>query len=225
MPETVHIGQFVLGAVLLLVAIAGGQIELFGASVQAAVSNRYIRLLVGAMGLFFLLPTILAILREVLPAPTTPATPTMVAIVTPTSPPATVPPTAAPTAAPKAPPPTAAPAAVPTASKPAATPIASGCVLTIRNPLVQLKRDPNPSTPNVGPARPGQYHRKEYRVANWAGASLGWFLIGADGRSGWIEDDSINIEAKTAPCPPEPASTSRRSSWSRRRSPARTWKR
>lgn len=43
MPESIKIGAFVFGAILILIAILGGNFKLFGAEVAATVSNRWLR--------------------------------------------------------------------------------------------------------------------------------------------------------------------------------------
>lgn len=53
MPENIKIGSFVLGAILVLIAILGGNFKLFGAEVAASVSNRWLRLASFALGIAF----------------------------------------------------------------------------------------------------------------------------------------------------------------------------
>jgi uncharacterized protein YgiM (DUF1202 family) len=54
MPQSISIGMLVLGGVLLLVAITGGNFKIFGAEVDAAVSSSKVRLLSGALGVIFI---------------------------------------------------------------------------------------------------------------------------------------------------------------------------
>ena len=53
MPQTIEIGAFVLGAVLLLLALASGSVKIFGAELSGA-SNRLARVLAFALGLLFI---------------------------------------------------------------------------------------------------------------------------------------------------------------------------
>jgi len=55
MPQSLVIGFLVLGGVLLLVAITGGQFKLFGAEIEGAVSSKTIRLVSGVLGAVFIL--------------------------------------------------------------------------------------------------------------------------------------------------------------------------
>ncbi|MBD2501521.1 tetratricopeptide repeat protein [Anabaena azotica] len=67
MPSTLHIGLFVLGAVLVIIGFVGGNFKLFGAEFSSTVSNPFLRFSAIALGIFLI---ILAIgLNE--PVPTT----------------------------------------------------------------------------------------------------------------------------------------------------------
>lgn len=54
MPESIKIGAFVFGAVLLLVALLGGNFKLFGQEIASTVANRPIRLIAGIFASAFL---------------------------------------------------------------------------------------------------------------------------------------------------------------------------
>ena len=54
MPENIKIGAFVFGAILVLIAILGGNFKLFGAEVAATISNRFLRFVAFALGAIFL---------------------------------------------------------------------------------------------------------------------------------------------------------------------------
>jgi len=54
MPGSMPLGLFVLGAVLFLIGILGGNFKLFGAEVAATISNIWLRLLIALVGLFFM---------------------------------------------------------------------------------------------------------------------------------------------------------------------------
>ena len=50
MPPTVQMGLLVLGGILILIALVGGRFKLFGAEVEANVSNIYLRCIAFALG-------------------------------------------------------------------------------------------------------------------------------------------------------------------------------
>lgn len=50
--------EFILGAVLLLIGIVGGNFTLFGAKVKGKISNLFMRVIVSVLGLFFILVAI-----------------------------------------------------------------------------------------------------------------------------------------------------------------------
>ncbi len=54
MPNSLEIGFFVFGAILILVAFFGGNFKLFGAEFASTISNTYIRLLSFALGCLFI---------------------------------------------------------------------------------------------------------------------------------------------------------------------------
>jgi hypothetical protein len=64
MPQSISIGLLVLGGVLLLVAIIGGNFKIFGAEVDAKISNVPLRLLAGMLGLSFVLLALAPSLRN-----------------------------------------------------------------------------------------------------------------------------------------------------------------
>lgn len=55
MPQSIAIGLLVLGGVLLLVAITGGNFKIFGAEVDSPVSSTPVRLLAGVLGVAFII--------------------------------------------------------------------------------------------------------------------------------------------------------------------------
>jgi len=67
MPQTVVIGLLVIGAVLLLIAITGGQFKIFVAEVDTPVSSKSIRLTAGLLGLIFIVGAL--VLNKVTPPP------------------------------------------------------------------------------------------------------------------------------------------------------------
>ena len=50
MPDNIKIGAFVFGAILVLIAILGGNFKLFGAEVASTVSNRWLRFISFVLG-------------------------------------------------------------------------------------------------------------------------------------------------------------------------------
>ena len=54
MPQTIVIGTFVLGAILVLIAILGGNFKLFGAEVATNISNPFLRFTAFILGIIFL---------------------------------------------------------------------------------------------------------------------------------------------------------------------------
>ncbi|HMQ32236.1 MAG TPA: hypothetical protein PKD53_16010 [Chloroflexaceae bacterium] len=87
----------------------------------------------------------------------------------------------------------------PTPSPPPGDP--AGCVVTIVNPLVALRRDPAPLSQELIAVEPGEYPTLEYTVTEFAGQDMGWFAIEVAGRRGWVQDDTLTIAAKTDACP------------------------
>jgi hypothetical protein len=102
------------------------------------------------------------------------------------------------------PPDTAPPDTAPpdTAPPDTAPPDLSGCVLTIQNPLVRLHEEPDPFSLDVGPAPRDTYVPIDTRVVEFVpGSPARWFQIEAQGRTGWVEDDGIQIASKSDECP------------------------
>ena len=54
MPNSIEIAFFVFGAILLLIALLGGNFKLFGADIASTVANNYIRFLSFFLGCFFI---------------------------------------------------------------------------------------------------------------------------------------------------------------------------
>jgi len=77
----------------------------------------------------------------------------------------------------------------------------TGCVLTIRNPLVSMRANPDWSSAETGKVPPGQYEAPTSKVVSFAGQDQRWFEVTAEGRTGWIPYDTILVESKSAECP------------------------
>lgn len=74
------------------------------------------------------------------------------------------------------------------------------CVITIQNPFVDLHEDPAPFSQVIIRVPPGDYSVSDTAQDDFAGGQQRWLQITADGRTGWIEDTTINIDAKSAGC-------------------------
>jgi hypothetical protein len=74
------------------------------------------------------------------------------------------------------------------------------CVITIQNPFVDLHEDPEPFSQVIIRVPPGDYAVFDTAQDDFAGGQQRWLQITADGRTGWIEDNTINIDAKSAGC-------------------------
>jgi len=113
----------------------------------------------------------------------------------PPAPPPSPTPTSAPTLTPSAPVPPASETAGPPES---VAPV--GCVLTISNPFASIHEEPDEFSPaDKVPA--GAYAVSDTQMVDFAGAKERWFRISVGSKSGWIRDDTILIESKSADCP------------------------
>lgn len=91
----------------------------------------------------------------------------------------------------------------PTSPPPTSPPAASttGCVVTISNPLVSLMSEPDTFSQELVRVGPGEYATSDYTVTTFASQEQGWFQIEAEGRTGWIRNDTWTIAEKTSACP------------------------
>jgi len=74
------------------------------------------------------------------------------------------------------------------------------CVITIANPLVDLHEEPGPFTQVSIRVPPGEYAVSNTADVSFAGGQQRWLEITAEGRTGWIEDNTFNVDSKTAGC-------------------------
>ena len=74
------------------------------------------------------------------------------------------------------------------------------CVVTIKNPFVDLHEDPDPFSQAIIQVPPGDYGVSATATGDFAGGQQRWLEITAEGRTGWIEDNTINIDAKSVGC-------------------------
>ncbi len=79
--------------------------------------------------------------------------------------------------------------------------IASGCRVTIRNPLVSLSETPSNRALTGARVPVGTYTVLAGRVVTWAGQPQRWFQIEAGGRRGWIRDSRTQIDGRSSACP------------------------
>jgi tetratricopeptide (TPR) repeat protein len=77
----------------------------------------------------------------------------------------------------------------------------AGCIVTIANTLVALMSEPSRFSQQLVKVRPGEYTMLEYKVVKFGSQDQGWFQIAAEGRTGWIADDTWTIDSKTSTCP------------------------
>lgn len=75
------------------------------------------------------------------------------------------------------------------------------CQITIRNPLVSLREEPDHFALEVGRVEPGSYPVSEATIVDRGLGQERWFRIAANGRTGWLEDNSILVDSKSAGCP------------------------
>lgn len=77
----------------------------------------------------------------------------------------------------------------------------TGCVVTISNPLVSLMSEPDTFSQELVRVGPGEYATLDYTVTTFGSQEQGWFQIEAEGRTGWIRNDTWTIAEKTSACP------------------------
>jgi len=181
MPEDLKIGAFVFGAILVLIALLGGNFKLFGAEVAATISNRFLRFVAFALGTTFLVV-----------AMHSPNSGTISVVPITPSPEPTQSPSSSPSPEPPQP--------SPSPSSPQAN-SSSTCVLTISNPLVPLMSEPKRLGRQIAKARPGEYTSLGHKIIDRGLGEEGWFQIEVEGRKGWIVDDTWTIDRKSSSCP------------------------
>jgi hypothetical protein len=185
MPENLKIGAFVFGAILVLIALLGGNFKLFGAEVAATISNRFLRFVAFALGTTFLVVAMHSPNPGNIPgvptssSQTTQSVPSSLSLQTPPSNSSSVQPS----------------------PSPSAVGSSSACVLTISNPLVPLMGEPERLGRQIAKARPGEYASLGHRIIDRGLGEEGWFKIEVEGRKGWIVDDTWTIDRKSSSCP------------------------
>ncbi len=78
---------------------------------------------------------------------------------------------------------------------------AGGCAVTVANPLLMLRETPDPFGQESVKVAAGTYKVSDIAETPWAGAPQRWFRIDVGTRSGWIRDDSFNIDSRSDSCP------------------------
>jgi hypothetical protein len=186
MPENLKIGAFVFGAVLVLIALLGGNFKLFGAEVAATTSNRFLRLVAFALGATFLVVAIHSPTSEISVVPT------------PSSPQPTQSSSSSPSLQATQPSPTP---TIPSPGSPQNN-SPSACVLTIGNSLVPLMSKPKRFSQELVKVKPGNYTSLNYVTTDFGGfKEEGWFQIESEERQGWIVNDTWTIDSKSHECP------------------------
>jgi hypothetical protein len=187
MPENLKIGTFVFGAILVLIAILGGNFKLFGAEVAATISNRFLRFVAFALGTTFLVVALHS------PNPRSGIS----VVSTPPSPQPIQSSSSSPS-----------PQLTQSSPSPANNPLSSPqtnsssvCVLTINNPLVPLMSEPKRLGREIARARPNEYTPLGHKIVDRGLREEGWFQIEVEGRKGWIVDDTWTIDRKSSSCP------------------------
>jgi hypothetical protein len=79
-------------------------------------------------------------------------------------------------------------------------PATDGCTIVISNPFATITDSPNPVDTGGTKVPAGTYQVLETTQTTFAGQPLLWFKITAAGHTGWIQDDTILIESKSAQC-------------------------
>jgi hypothetical protein len=77
----------------------------------------------------------------------------------------------------------------------------SGCQLTISNPFASLSETAEHQGQESVKVPPGTYPVIAIASTKFAGRDERWFKIAVNSRQGWIQDNTILIESKSADCP------------------------
>jgi hypothetical protein len=66
--------------------------------------------------------------------------------------------------------------------------------------MVGLKTEPSRFSQELVRVKPGAYTPVDYKVVRFV-EDQGWFQIEAEGRRGWIPNDTFSVDSKTSVCP------------------------
>jgi hypothetical protein len=75
------------------------------------------------------------------------------------------------------------------------------CVITIAQPLVSLKSEPDVFSQDLVRVPLGEYSMLEHRIVQTPLGEESWLQIQVGGRVGWVENNSWTINSKTDLCP------------------------
>jgi hypothetical protein len=81
-------------------------------------------------------------------------------------------------------------------------PTATGCVVTIKNPLVPLRQEPDSFSLELRLVPVGDHVVTDSTTRTFAGNPRRWLEVVVDGQQGWVEDNTIFVAAKTPGCSP-----------------------
>ena len=87
--------------------------------------------------------------------------------------------------------------------EPTATPTppdSSTCVITVTNPLVPLHEEPENFSQEIMTVPVGDYTVTDTANTDFAGKTERWLAITVEGRTGWIQDNTIIVASKSAAC-------------------------
>ena len=87
-----------------------------------------------------------------------------------------------------------------TAGTTATTASSGGCFVTIENPLVPLKEEPDTFSPDVGSVPAGDHPVIESTIVTFGTIDQRWLKIDIGGQQGWIRDSIIQVKAKSSEC-------------------------
>ncbi len=181
MPDSVAIAVFVFGAILILIAIIGGEFKLFGSEISKSITNRWLRFFC----FFFGAALLVFALGIKLPSPSATAPSFNDEAPTPER---TLKPSPTPT---------------PTSESTSETlsPNSSNCVITVTHFFANFSDRPSHDARVLGRVEQGKYEVLNNKLASWAGREEMWYQIQHNAKLGWIADNPIIIGSKTASCP------------------------
>jgi hypothetical protein len=76
-----------------------------------------------------------------------------------------------------------------------------GCQVTIANPLATLMEEPDTFSQEIMRIPAGVYAVEAIENVSFGPETQRWFRITVEGRTGFVRDDTFNIERKTGDCP------------------------
>jgi hypothetical protein len=77
----------------------------------------------------------------------------------------------------------------------------SGCILTLDyNDFAALYSGPSPGSAVVGRVPSGTYSALSRQLVNWGGKNFWFYKINADSRTGWVDNDGLQVSATSPSC-------------------------